>query len=318
MDLLFANNAESTLSADITAIATSFTIPTADASKFPAPTGGRIVKCTLVSKNTLAVEIVHITARAANVFTIARGQEATVAKAFKAGDLVTVRWTKECSDMAANKSFAYTPALYGTTAVAKVVTEVAIAGGIATCKSVAHGYANGDRLIHLTGWPNENLTGVFTAANVTADTYDITFRTDRSNVVPVSATGLAAGVVKSGAYAIAVGQYRVQYDLCFFEAWLTATGLVNITGDIYFVPPVPPTTLPGAGILLSGAIVINTYQNINHTGELRAILPQSGGFIALQKNFGGGLSPATLVAGDLLAGAVLGISGSYFVTPQPY
>jgi hypothetical protein len=78
MDLLFANNAESTLLAPILAGDLALSVVVADAAKFPAPAAGQVFKATLVRKNTGEKEIVHVTARAANVFTIVRAQEGTV------------------------------------------------------------------------------------------------------------------------------------------------------------------------------------------------------------------------------------------------
>lgn len=95
MELLLANNAESTLLAGITAGALALSIQAADAAKFPVPGANQYFKATLVVKNTNAKEIVHVTANAAGVFTIVRAQEGTVALALSAGDVVALRATRD-------------------------------------------------------------------------------------------------------------------------------------------------------------------------------------------------------------------------------
>lgn len=94
-ELLFANAAASTLVSGITAIATSLTIQTADASKFPAPAAGQYFEATLVRKNTGEREIVYVTNVTGAVFTVTRAQEGTTGITFSAGDIVSLRLTKE-------------------------------------------------------------------------------------------------------------------------------------------------------------------------------------------------------------------------------
>lgn len=92
MGVLLANNATSTLAAGIAAGATSLTVQAADASRFPAPTGGDWFPLTIV--DTLgSFEIVRCTARAGATLTIARAQEGTTAKAFLAGARADLRLT---------------------------------------------------------------------------------------------------------------------------------------------------------------------------------------------------------------------------------
>lgn len=73
----FANNAESTLSGDITAGATSLTV--ASASAFP-PAGNFTV--------LVGSEIMLVTGVAGSIFTVSRGQEGTSPAAHSAGDAV--------------------------------------------------------------------------------------------------------------------------------------------------------------------------------------------------------------------------------------
>lgn len=92
----FANNAVSTLAAGITNSATSMTVAPGDGAKFPALSGGQYFMATLV-KATGETEVVKVTARATDTFTIARAQEqvagAATAYAFSAGDRIEMRLT---------------------------------------------------------------------------------------------------------------------------------------------------------------------------------------------------------------------------------
>lgn len=93
---LFANNATSTLTGSITNVATSVTIQSGDAVKFPSPTGGDFFLVTLFQKlgaTEANHEIVKCTARASNVLTIVRAQEGTLALPFSTNDSIELRET---------------------------------------------------------------------------------------------------------------------------------------------------------------------------------------------------------------------------------
>ena len=90
LQLLAANNAQSVLAAGISASATSLTLNTGTGALFPSPVSGTsFFKLTLIDAATGSLtEIVHVTARAGDVFTIQRGQEGTVPRAWSANDIV--------------------------------------------------------------------------------------------------------------------------------------------------------------------------------------------------------------------------------------
>lgn len=92
-----ANNAETTLAGAITAGATSLTIQTADQSEFPNPGAGQFFPVTLFD-GAGNMEIVHCTARAGAVLTVARGQEGTTAQAWASGVSAELRFTKGAID----------------------------------------------------------------------------------------------------------------------------------------------------------------------------------------------------------------------------
>lgn len=89
----FTNNATSTLAAGIATSATSLTVSSGDGAKFPSLSGSDFFRATLFKKSTGEIEIVKVTARSTDTFTITRAQEGTTALALSAGDLVELRPT---------------------------------------------------------------------------------------------------------------------------------------------------------------------------------------------------------------------------------
>ena len=89
LSLLAANNAQTVLVAGISSTATSLTVNTGTGTLFPSPvTGTSFFKLTIIDAATGSLtEIVHVTARNGDVFTIQRGQEGTVARAWSANDI---------------------------------------------------------------------------------------------------------------------------------------------------------------------------------------------------------------------------------------
>ncbi len=92
MAVKLSNNATSTLSAALTASATSLTVQANDAPLFPSPQTGEWFPATLVN-TTGAMEIVWVTGRNGATMTIRRGQEGTTAKDFPAGSKIDLRLT---------------------------------------------------------------------------------------------------------------------------------------------------------------------------------------------------------------------------------
>ena len=92
MALKLTNNAVTTLAASITAAATSMSIQTADAGKFPILSAGDWHPATIIDPAG-NMEIVRVTARNNGLMTVVRAQEGTTAKAFAAGSRVDVRLT---------------------------------------------------------------------------------------------------------------------------------------------------------------------------------------------------------------------------------
>lgn len=92
MGQLFKNNAKSALAASLASGATSLTVQTTHGARFPALTSPDFFMATL--QDATNVEIVKVTARASDVFTIERAQEGTTSPAtFASGTIVSLRMT---------------------------------------------------------------------------------------------------------------------------------------------------------------------------------------------------------------------------------
>ena len=94
---LFTNNAASVLASSLTAIATSLSVTAGHGARFPTITGSDYFLATLCQMSLTGevnFEVVKVTARSTDTFTIVRAQEGTTALAYNAGDKVELRLTK--------------------------------------------------------------------------------------------------------------------------------------------------------------------------------------------------------------------------------
>ena len=89
----FTNNAASTLASSILIGDTSLTVAAGTGGLFPTLTGSNFFYCTLQNTAGTVIEIVKVTARSTDTFTIVRAQEGTSASAFALGDKVELRLT---------------------------------------------------------------------------------------------------------------------------------------------------------------------------------------------------------------------------------
>lgn len=92
MTILFTNNAATTLASSITNVATSLTVAAGTGALFPSLSGGNIFYATLQNaSSSTPIEIVKVTARSTDTFTIVRAQDGTTASTFNSGDKVELR-----------------------------------------------------------------------------------------------------------------------------------------------------------------------------------------------------------------------------------
>jgi len=143
---LFTNNAATTLASGITNIATSLTVATGDGAEFPTLAGSQYFYCT-IANNAGAVEIIKVTARSTDTFTIVRGQDGTSGTAWSAGDKVELRLNRidllNFPQLDSTNTFATTQ----TFTAAPVFTDQA---GTRTAMAAAKSAANSD-ITSLTG-----------------------------------------------------------------------------------------------------------------------------------------------------------------------
>ena len=90
MVMKFTNNATSTLASGITSSATSLTVASGQGTLFPTLGAGDYFYCTLANVAG-TVEIIKVTARSTDTFTVTRGQDNTTAVAWNSGDKVELR-----------------------------------------------------------------------------------------------------------------------------------------------------------------------------------------------------------------------------------
>lgn len=95
MAIQFANNATTSLFSSATASDTQIVVSPGGGALFPAAGGSNYFMVTLVDIATGLLEIMKVTNRSGDVFTVVRAQEGTAARAFTAGSPVELRLTTQ-------------------------------------------------------------------------------------------------------------------------------------------------------------------------------------------------------------------------------
>lgn len=127
---LFTNNAATTLASSINNSVTSLTVASGTGALFPSPTGTEFFYCTLSNATGTTIEIVKVTARSTDTFTIVRAQDGTSAQSFTTGDKVELRLVRanlnNFPQLDSANSFAGQQSFPGTTsAIGVVLTDAA-------------------------------------------------------------------------------------------------------------------------------------------------------------------------------------------------
>lgn len=140
MPFRFTNNASTTLAASLASGALSLTVSSGTGALFPALSAGEAFNAVLMdSSNNL--EIVRVTARTADTFTIVRAQEGTIARSFSSGDRVELRMTAAvlanfvqldgAQTISGDKTFSTAPTFSTALSVASGGTGVSTLTGVA-------------------------------------------------------------------------------------------------------------------------------------------------------------------------------------------
>ena len=177
-NMSFTNNAATTLASGITNVATSLTVASGTGALFPALSGSQYFWCTLAN-NAGTVEIVKVTARSTDTFTITRAQDNTSAVSWNSGDKVELRLVAAAlNDL---------PKLDEANTFASGVTQTIGTLALTNALTVANGgtgqttYTNGQLLIG-------NTTGnTLTKATLTAGT--LISITNGAGAITIAGTG---------------------------------------------------------------------------------------------------------------------------------
>lgn len=203
----FANNAQTTLAAPITNLATSVNLVPGTGALFPTLTGGDAFIATLIDAATgLVREIVQVTAIAGDVATLLRAQEGTIAQSWLAGDSFQNLWTAGQAALMAQAAQFTTGDVKPTFKTAPDATWVMMNdGSIGNATSNATNRANADTFnLYSLIWSNvanvdapiQNSAGVPTGTRGASALAD--FNASNRLVLP-KALGRAFGAAGAGA-----------------------------------------------------------------------------------------------------------------------
>ena len=132
-NMSFTNNAATTLASGISAVATSLTVATGTGIIFPTLAGSQYFYCTLENTAGTLREIVKVTARSTDTFTIVRAQDNTTVQSWSTGDKVELRIIAaelnnfpkldEVNTFSQAQTFSVNPVMSGLTASVPVFTD---------------------------------------------------------------------------------------------------------------------------------------------------------------------------------------------------
>lgn len=224
---LWANNATSTLASGITSGATSLTVQTGDGAKFPTIGGSDYFYATLEEGTTR--EVVKVTARSTDTFTVTRAQCGSSASAFNATTKVENRLTKcaleDLQDFAAGGVGAL-PIVNGGTGQTTQTAAYDALSPLTTQGDIA--YHNGTDVVRLekgTALQHLRINSGATAPEWATDWTHVTLSADRTSAV----TSLADVTDLSFSLAASTN-YEIECKLAY-TANATTTGiLLSYTG----------------------------------------------------------------------------------------
>lgn len=243
--LVFANNATSTIAGAITNTSTSVSLQTGEGALFPSPTGGDYFIGSFVDAATgLLTEIVKCTARSGDVLTIVRAQESTSALPWNPGDFFSNLWTAgQAAEMLQQGQVPGSITYYGTdTGSANAI--------VATMAPALSALATGDLLEITVLHANTSSTVTLNASTVGAH-----------NVYRADGSALAIGDIQASPY---VGLFSWNGNTNQFLLLNPATYIANPAGQIiaFAGSSTPPGFLPCDGSAVSRTVFLALFNNV--------------------------------------------------------
>ena len=202
MTIKFTNNATTTLASGINSSVTSLTVATGTGALFPSLSGSDVFYVTLANL-TGTVEIVKVTARSSDTFTIVRGQDNTTAAAWVTGDKVELRPTAAILAAMAQTANNLSDLANSTTAANNLGLNPAGNG-------FKNRIINGAMVIDQRNAGASGTAGGYTVdrwAYVNSQASKGTWQKNAGSVTPPSDFKNYLGFTSSSAYSIAAGDY---------------------------------------------------------------------------------------------------------------
>lgn len=292
MTQLFANNAESTLSAGISAVALSLTLQAGHGARFPALSGSDYFYATLY-KVTASVEntreVVKVTARVGDVLTIVRAQEGTTAAVFATDDYIQLRATAATfSGMEQSVNKDASAGYVGLTLFKHNCRNAAntITSFLTNAATVARTWTFPDKdgtvamLSDITGTNSGTNTG-----DATATTHGALIAGATAKTTPVDADYLglmdsaASNVMKKVSWAAVKATLKTYFDTLYAatgsggsETWVIKTGnYTAVTGDCLMMNTTAgqlTLTLPASPVAGTTAVKFADYARTFQTNKL--------------------------------------------------
>lgn len=253
MAMKIANSAYGTISASITSSATTIVLGSGQGARFPTFAAGDFGYATL-SDSSNNLEIVKITARTGDTFTVERGQDGTTARAYAAGDRMDMRPVAANFSMLLDTETAAatyaTAASVSTSLTAKLDTATA---AITYAKLAGGNTLAGTQKLQATHWKVQDLgsiSGPITIDLAQASTYTMTITGtttftfinyptggyDLTTYLRITNGGAhtinwPAGTQKSGGFSVSLGLTAAGKDL--LAVWYDPTTGTYVVGAVF-------------------------------------------------------------------------------------